>query len=260
VDDEVRRYYESGVESGRLSRGSPLIEFIRTKELLKRFLPELPASVLDVGGGPGEYADWLADLGYRVRLVDATPLHVAQAVQRAGARFEVREGDATQLDEPDSAYDVVLLMGPLYHLLDRDDRLAALRESRRVLRPGGLIAAAAISRFASLIDTLVRGVVREPDVWSVVEQDLADGRHFSPAGSGLFTTAYFHRPSELCEELNAAGFAVDAVFGIEGPGWLRDETLGDDAAREDALRVARAVETEPSVLGVSAHFLAIGRA
>lgn len=259
MDEEVQSYYETGVEEGRLSAGSSLVEFIRTKELLNRFMPDPPADVLDVGGGPGEYAAWLADRGYTVRLVDASPLHVAQATQRAAQRFEAHEGDARHLEEADAAYDVVLLLGPLYHTHGSHDRLAALREAKRVLRPGGLLAAAAISRFASLLDTLVRGTVRDEGVWPVVEQDLADGRHVSPPGSGLFTTAYFHRPNELREEVDAAGFAVEAVFGVEGPGWLRAETLADDSAREDVLQVARAVETEPSLLGASAHLLAIGR-
>jgi len=259
VDEEVRRYYQTGVEDDRLTAGSSLVEFIRTKELLEQFMPAPPAAVLDVGGGPGHYAAWLADRGYSVRLIDATPLHVAQAARRAKERFEAREGDATELMEPDEAYDVVLLLGPLYHLHHREDRLAALREARRVLLPGGLLAAAAISRFASLLDTLVRGTVRDRGVWPVVERDLADGLHDSPRGSDLFTTAYFHRPSELRDEVEDAGFPVDVVFGIEGPGWLRAETLADESAREDVLQVARAVETEPSLLGASAHLLAIGR-
>lgn len=232
---------------------------MRTKELLVRFLPEPPAHVLDIGGGPGEYAAWLADRGYTVRLVDATPLHVTQAKQRAGGRFDALLGDARQLEEEDAAYDVVLLLGPLYHLHESDDRLRALREAGRVLRPGGLLAAAAISRFASLLDTLVRGIVRDESVWQVIEQDLEHGRHVSPHESDLFTTAYFHRPDDFRAEVEAAGFVIEAIFGVEGPGWLRAETLADDSAREDVLRVARAVETESSLLGASAHLLAIGR-
>jgi SAM-dependent methyltransferase len=259
MDEDVRRYYEGGVEQNRLSQGSSLIEFIRTKELLDRFMPPPPADVLDVGGGPGEYAAWLADRGYTVRLVDATPLHVAQAAERAAHRFEAREGEATALEEADAAFDVVLLLGPLYHLHKREDRLAALREARRVLRPGGLLAAAAISRFASLLDTLVRGSVRDRAVWPVVEHDLAYGRHVSPVGSHLFTTAYFHLPMELREEVQTTDFELEAIFGLEGPGWLRIETLDDESTREDVLHVARAVETEPSLLGASAHLLAIGR-
>jgi SAM-dependent methyltransferase len=259
VDQEIREYYETGVELDRLAGGSSLVEFIRTKEILERFLPASPARVLDVGGGPGAYAEWLAERGDAVRLVDATPLHVAQAAKLSAGRFEAVEGDATQLDEPDRTYDVVLLLGPLYHLIERAARLTALREAQRVLRPGGLLAAAAISRFAPIFDALVRGVTRDPEMRVRAEQELIDGRHFSPPGVQLFTTAYFHRVEELEAEVTEAGFALDAVYGVEGPGWLRYETLDDDAAREDVLAVARMLEREPTVMGMSAHLLAIAR-
>lgn len=260
MDEEIRAFYETGAELDRLSSGASLIEFIRTKEVLERELPPLPARVLDVGGGPGAYADWLAGLGYNVRLVDATPLHVEEARRRAGGRFEAVLGDARALDEESNAWDVVLLLGPLYHLIERRDRVAALRDARRVVRRGGLVAAAAISRFASLLDTLARGIVRQPDVWAVTDQDLKTGVHRSPKASELFTTAYFHRPEELRAEVEEAGLELDRIVGLEGPGWLRTETVNHDSAREDVLHVARAVETECSLVAASAHLLAIARA
>jgi ubiquinone/menaquinone biosynthesis C-methylase UbiE len=111
-------------------------------------LPDPPGRVLDVGGGPGNYATWLAEDGYEVKLIDATPELVEQARRRAGEppAFEAAVGDARDLAEPDESADAVLLLGPLYHLPARDNRMKALAEARRVLRPGGLVAAAAISR------------------------------------------------------------------------------------------------------------------
>src|SRR5207247_3857740 len=76
MDEHVRAYYEGGVELDRLGQGYSRIEFARTKELLDRHLPPAPATVLDVGGGPGVYAEWLAERGYRVHLVDGSPLPV----------------------------------------------------------------------------------------------------------------------------------------------------------------------------------------
>jgi SAM-dependent methyltransferase len=260
IDDEIRAHYETGVERDRLAAGYSRIEFARTKELLGPRLPVPPARVLDVGGGPGAYAAWLVDAGYEVRLIDPVPLHVEQARARADGRFDAVEGDARQLEEEDGSYDVVLLLGPLYHLTARGDRLRALAEASRVLRPRGLVAAAAISRFASLLDGLISGHLRDEQGRAVVERDLADGQHRSPPGRpALFTTAFFHRPEELGAELQEAGFELDGIFGVEGPGWLRGELLEDELVREDVLRVARAVEQEPSVLGASAHLLAFAR-
>jgi 2-polyprenyl-3-methyl-5-hydroxy-6-metoxy-1,4-benzoquinol methylase len=260
VEDEIRAYYETGVERDRLSHGYSRIEFARTTELLSRHLPPAPARVLDVGGGPGVYSEWLARQGYEVRLVDPVRLHVEQASARAADAFVAVEGDARRLDEATDSYDVVLLLGPLYHLTARAERTAALAEARRVLRPRGLLAAAAISRFASLLDGLLSGHLRDPEGWAVVQRDLADGQHRSPAERpALFTTAYFHRPEELREEVVEAGLELEAVFGVEGPGWLRAEQLDDELVRDDVLRVARAVEQEWTVIGTSAHLLAVAR-
>jgi SAM-dependent methyltransferase len=252
VDEEIRAYYETGVEAARLSEGYSRVEFERTKELLGRYLPREAARVLDVGGGPGAYAEWLVEQGHAVRLVDATPLHVEQALERAQGRFSAVLGDARALEEDDGSYDVVLLLGPLYHLIEREERLSVLREARRVLRPGGFVAAAAISRFASLLDGLLRHYLSDPRFWAIVEDDLADGKHRS-AGE-FFTTAFFHHPDELATEVESAGFVLDGMFGVEGPGWL----LIDSAESfDDIVRVARAVESEASVIGTSAHLLAV---
>jgi 2-polyprenyl-3-methyl-5-hydroxy-6-metoxy-1,4-benzoquinol methylase len=122
----VLAYYESGREVGRLDNGrlaGPL-EFARTTELLSRVLPSRPSRILDVGGGPGVYSQWLAERGHRVRLIDTVSLHVERA---RSAGVDARRGEATDLEEPDGSVDVVLLMGPLYHLFQEADRLEALR-------------------------------------------------------------------------------------------------------------------------------------
>jgi SAM-dependent methyltransferase len=259
MDPQIRAYYETtGVELDRLERGFWRIEFARTKELLLRHLPPAPARVLDVGGGPGVYAAWLADAGYEVKLVDGTPLHVEQARERAAGRFVAAEGDARALAEPDDSCDVVLLLGPLYHLVERGDRMRALAEAARVLRVGGLLAAAAISRFAPLLDTFAREL-RDERIWGFSERALVDGRHVPDPTDELFTIAYFHRPEELEAEIRESRFELEGVFGIEGPGWLRMETFDDSVGFDFALRLARAVEQEPAVIGTSSHLLAIAR-
>ncbi|HMC81134.1 MAG TPA: class I SAM-dependent methyltransferase, partial [Acidimicrobiia bacterium] len=197
LDETVRRYYERGREVDRLKGGlrtGPL-EFARTTRLLERFLPLAPLDILDVGGGPGAYAAWLCERGHRVHVVDPIPLHVEQAeATHPGVTGEV--GDARDLRQESGSVDVVLLLGPLYHLVERADRLRALGEARRVLRPGGVLVAAAISRFAGLLDLLVAERLHEPDVQPLVAAALESGA-FLGSGDGLFTTAYFHLPRDL---------------------------------------------------------------
>jgi ubiquinone/menaquinone biosynthesis C-methylase UbiE len=259
VDADMSAYYAAGEEQGRLS-GWGRLEFVRTQELLARHLPPPPAVVLDVGGGPGAYAKWLAEQGHRVHLLDPIELHVEQAAAAAplaGAQV----GDARALPFADAIADVVLCLGPLYHLHEAADRERALREAWRVLRPGGVLAAAGISRFASTIDGLLKGFLAEPEFERIVEQDLRDGRHSNPERRPeWFTTAYLHLPEELRDEVAAAGFGVEAFVGVEGPGAVLpdvDAWLDDPRRRAVLLRAIARVESQPSLLGASPHMLVI---
>jgi ubiquinone/menaquinone biosynthesis C-methylase UbiE len=269
LDRDIARYYALGHERDRLRELGGWLEFVRTEELLSRFLPSAPAIVVDIGGGAGVYALPLAAAGYEVHLLDPVELHVEQALAQAReqqVRFaSARVGDARRLPYADDSADAALLLGPLYHLTDRDARLAALAEARRVLHPGGLLAAAAISRFASTFDGLARGFLADPEFEQIVERDVHDGQHRNPDPERRpewFTTAYLHHPDELRRELQRAGFRVDAVVAVEGPGAFRadlDGWLMDLERRDVLLRAIRRVETEPTVLGASAHLLAFGR-
>jgi len=162
------------------------LEFARTRELLERHLPPAPARVLDVGGGTGVHARRLSENGYQTHVVDLVQAHVAQAASIPGVTAAV--GDARRLDQPDSSVDVVLLLGPLYHLLERADRVAALTEARRVVRKGGLVAAAAISRYAGLLDFAALGLLDE-HTEPLLREVIDTGRHDPRLG---FTTAYVH--------------------------------------------------------------------
>jgi SAM-dependent methyltransferase len=231
-----------------------------------RYAPVPPARVLDVGGGPGAYAAWLAGRGYQVRLWDPVARHAEQARARAAAGlwFEANLGEAREVGESDRSADLVLLLGPLYHLTRRPQRVAALAEAHRVLRPGGVLIAAAISRFASLHDGLLRGWIDDPDFAAIVEQDLTDGQHRNPdRRPHWFTTAYFHRPEELADEVAAAGLTLRALVGVEGAAWLLPdlpERLADPSRLTRLLDLLRRTEDEPSLLGASGHLLAIAHA
>jgi SAM-dependent methyltransferase len=260
MDPDVTAHYSLGVEERRLTEdGSSRIEFERTKELLARTIPTAPQRILDIGGGPGRYASWLAGRGHRVSLVDVVALHVEQAKVRAAqdAAFDVVRADARRLPFLDRLADVTLLMGPLYHLPDAHDRATALSEAGRVTRPGGIVVVAVISRFASLLDGLRSGALGDATFRGIVDEDLRTGVHRNPTGRPeYFTTAFFHRPDDIRREIEAAGLRCDVVFGVEGPGWLLAERWDGDEDRENILRVARALEREGSVIGTSSHLLA----
>jgi ubiquinone/menaquinone biosynthesis C-methylase UbiE len=258
---EIAAFYADGAEAERLDRDLGRLELARMQELLRRRFPSPPAVVGDIGGGPGRYACWLAQLGFAVHLVDPIPLHVEQA--RAAARHAAsplascRLGDARRLPFADRSLDAVLLHGPLYHLTERADRIEALGEAARVLRPGGVLAAVAITRFASAVVGLVNGWMADDDYLDMVRTEIATGQHRRPSGWRVFTTAYFHDVAELREELLEAGLEHHATLGVQGPGWLAPgfESMSPQSAEWTRLvDVARLVENDPVL---SPHMLAV---
>ena len=265
---EIRKHYDQVEERLRLFKEAGELEFHRTKELISRYLPRKPLKVLDIGGGPGAYACWLAKLGHTVHLVDAVPLHVQQARAASNTQLDTplasaTLGDARRLKFEDKTYDIVLLLGPLYHLVKKQDRKKSLSEAFRTLKPGGLLFAAAISRFASALDGLFRNLIEDPDFFKIVRRDLKLGQHRNPTNRPeYFTTAYFHRPSELQDEIRKVGFEQTRLFAIEGPAWMLPDfqrVWRDPSLRSRLLTILDETESEASLIGQSAHMLAIAR-
>ncbi len=266
--NEIQSYYNQGREQDRLLRENGNLERVRTQELILRHLPKAPAIIIDIGGGAGVYALWLAGLGYRVHLVDLMPLHIEQAMKASENQPDhplasAKTGDAQRLDFPDASADAVLMMGPLYHLPKRAARIQALREAYRVLKPSGMVFTATISRFASLMDGMMRGLLTDAHFAELVERDLVDGQHRNPSQQpGYFTTAYFHYPTEIQTEVTEAGFHGATTLAIEGPANFMpnfDTFWNDDVLRERLLSFIRTIESDPTIMGASAHLMTYGR-
>jgi SAM-dependent methyltransferase len=197
-------------------------------------------------------------------LVDPVPRHVDAATARSASQplapYRVELAEARHLPLADGSVDAVLLMGPLYHLVERDEQLAALREVTRVLRPGGRLIAEIITRYAGVLDAARRGVLAEPGTWEDLDRVLMTGRRHETAKftDGSFW-GYLHRPDELMAELELAGFGDIQLVAVEGFAWL----LGDLQQRmrdpADLLRAIRLTESEPSMLGASSHVIGAAR-
>jgi SAM-dependent methyltransferase len=261
----MHEYYETGDEADRLSRSaSGRLEFERTQEIVLRHLPPPPATVADIGGGPGRYSLWLAELGYRLVHRDIVPLHVAQLRQAAGSGSGIDSavGDARSLDLADGSVDAVLLLGPLYHLERRADRVQALREAGRIARPGGPVFGAVISRWAARLDGILRSRLYEKYAGA---EELIDGVERTgvllPLGPRSFC-GYTHRPGQVRAEFASAGLAVADLVCVEGAAFLPNDLevrMAEEREWQVVLETARAHERVPELMGLGPHLLATGR-
>lgn len=263
---EIEEHYKTQDECNRLKNGHGRLEFERTKQILSRYLsPSKPSIIYDIGGGAGDYAFWLAQQGHQVHLIDLVPKHISQAKEHemaSGIKLaSVTVGDACNVDIESSSADMILLLGPLYHLINESDRRLALKKAYHSLKPGGKVVVAAISRFASMIDGFKKGYFQNNEYEEMVETALASGVHRSLVPGKHFTTAYFHKPEELKEEIKSQGFSCNDVYSVEGPAWILasfEELWQRKEQRDCLLSFLEKTESEPSLLGCSAHLLAVG--
>lgn len=274
TNNEIRNFYNNGAEIGRLERGLGIVEFHRTKEILSRYI-DGGKVIYDIGGGIGMYAAWLAKKGNEVHLIELAEnaVEYAKANMMQVCRFIAETGNALNINRPDESADVVLLMGPLYHLRDREDRMQALREAFRVLKKGGLLVAAGISKFSSMTWALsVYGekqnvnlveFLDDPAFFNMIKGEMTTGDHIRPKEYPKFIAeAYFTTSEEMKSEIAEVGFAVEKAIAVEGCIWFTphlQEKWADEASRERLLEIVRIMETEPEMMGMSPHFLVVAR-
>jgi ubiquinone/menaquinone biosynthesis C-methylase UbiE len=264
---QIISYYSHAIESNRLELEHFKLEGTRTKEIIGRYLHKSNLEILDLGGGAGYYSFWLQQQGHSVTLVDLSPKNIELAQkenEKGNSKLKKIEiGDATNLNYPDNQFDRVLLLGPLYHLTDRKDRIKALTEARRVLKPGGVLIAAVISRYASLIDGFVRDLVYDDEFFNILKNDLKTGIHLNETNNlEYFTTAFFHTPAEIKNEIHESGLVFEKLIAVESFGWIvKDykEKERDSAYMNKLLEIIRKVESDDDLVAMSPHIIAVAR-
>ena len=262
--DDIRDYYDSGTDDEPSRLDHQQLERDMTLRYFQAYLPA-HGRLLEIGAAAGAYTLWLAQRGYRVVAVDMSEkLHdeCKQRLAEAGLESDVdcRIADARDLSSlPEKDFDAVLLMGPLYHLVLRDDRIKALREACRRLKPGGLFVSALISRFgimSHLIRHVPQWVENQAEVRSVLEQ----GRRPEGAPKGGFR-GYFVTVDEVAPLHEEVGLETLVVAGIEPAISADDESYNRlvGAQRELWLDLLYELSREPSLVASSRHLLYIGR-
>ncbi len=266
IERAVQAFYGSDPEREWVRMDHHRTEFAVTSRALHEHLPPPPARILDCGGGPGRYALMLAQQGYEVTLFDLSSELLALAQCRAGEAgvrlAAIEQGTAIDLSRyPDTHFDAVLLMGPLYHLLDEADRRAALAEAYRVVKPGGPVFAAFIARYAAHIDA----IADYPDVafeHSGEYDQIAATGLLPPRPDGRVAfTAYFASPGEVRPLCASVGLEVDAVLAVEGLTSGREAKVNalNGAAWDYWAEFNHQVARDPTVHGGAEHLLVVCR-
>jgi ubiquinone/menaquinone biosynthesis C-methylase UbiE len=265
--NKIKNYYAYEIESDRLELESFKLEGIRTKEIIERYLQKKTLDILDVGGGAGYYSFWLREKGHNVTLVDLSPKNIELVKKHSEVTGvvlnQVDVGDAVNLNFSNEQFDMVLLLGPLYHLTDRTERIRALSEAMRVLKPGGILLSAIISRYASLFDGFQRDLVMDNQFFNILSDDLTTGIHQNDSDNlEYFTTAYFHAPNEIITEIAESGLQFEKLIAVESFGWIVknfNEKVKDPMYIEKLLATIRVVETNEDLIAMSPHIIAVGR-
>ena len=264
MKNTIVNYYSSYDEKNRLLVRHSL-ERLRTQEIITRYLGKSSRNILDIGGAAGVYSFWLANQGHSVDLIDITPKHIEQAketeIKGSIKLHSALVGDACELPFSDEYYDIVLLMGPMYHILDKAKRNLALREAKRVLKKDGIMFIAAISKYASMFDGFFENIVDDNNFYKIVIEDIDTGKHINTTSNHqYFTDSYFHHPEELKKEVVEAELHIVDFLAVEGLGNYIpnvESKLTNENYKEKLFNVLRKTEKESSIMGISNHFLCI---
>jgi S-adenosylmethionine-dependent methyltransferase len=261
----IERYYNANpISEWERSERHPT-EFAVTFRILDEYLPLPPARILDIGGGPGRYSIVLTQRGYDVTLLDLSEGNLSLAAQKAaeaGVKLDdIRQADALDLSfVSDESFDAVLLMGPLYHLLTIRERLQAVMEAERVLKPGGLIFAAFITRFAGFRDAASRGYADEIAANPKKYLEFLTTGIYVEDGSG-FTDSYFAHPEEVEPFMGSTGFDILALVGLEGIAAGHEVYINqlEGNSWDFWVDLNYRLGHEPSLHGAADHLLYVGR-
>ena len=261
---DITAYYDSDPERehNRLERHQ--LEHDLTWRYLDAYLPG-QGSILEIGAGPGTYTLELAKRGYTVTALDLSATLIEgsrKKIAEAGLEGHVRfvEADARRLGNAiGNGFDAVLLMGPLYHLIEETDRRLALREAFSRLREGGILFSAFISRFGIMGDLLkdLPGWIEDQ---KEVRALLETGKRPDEYPRGGFR-GYFAQVSDIAPLHELIGFETITVAAVEPAISADDESYNKlyGTQRQLWLDLLYELSTESSILGASRHLLYVGR-
>lgn len=280
--EKIKNYYKQFDEKNRLQNdNSGKLEFLMTMSVLEKYLPAVGAkkpecaiadgaefSILDLGGGAGVYAFPLAERGYKVTLADLSETLLAQAKNKKEEDnvpnlISCDQINATDLSYyNDNSFDVVLLFGPLYHLLENSERSACIKEIHRVLKPGGKVFASFIPYLSGSIALLSRFYWRPEQVDINTLCEVFKSGQFKNLSDSGFQEGYYPTSEEIENLFDANGFEKIVLRSIRGFGYEKEDMIYKFENTPDFDKIIGLINdtaADKSIVEMCGHAIYVGR-
>lgn len=214
---ELEAYYNKFNEEKRLDSRHGRVEYITSMQYIHGCLETLAAGrsreeirILDLGAGTGRYSIPLAEEGYDVTAVELVRHNLGRLKKKSSA-VKAYQGNALNLKRfPEDSFDLTLLFGPLYHLHEKEEKLTALKEAKRVTKSGGMILAAYIMNEFSVITY----AFKERHILEGLREGMLDeSYHCTEKANPLYSMVRLEDIAELNEE---AGLLREKIIAADG--------------------------------------------
>ena len=205
-------YYNKFNEDKRITHRHTIVEYTTAMKYIHEYLNKMnKPKILDVGAGTGAYSVKLAEEGYDVSAIELVK-HNLMTLKAKNSRVKAYLGNATNLSMfKDNSFDMVLLFGPLYHLIKKEDKLKALKEAKRVVKNTGYIL---VSYYMNEYAIITHGFKDNTIIDAIKNNEVDANFHVTPKETDLYSMVRL----EDIDELNAiSGLKRIKILAQDGP-------------------------------------------
>ena len=258
MSTELEKYYNKFCEEKRLTRRHGYVEYVTSMKYIHEYLPQgkkETVKILDVGAGTGRYSVQLAGEGYDVTAVELVKYNLG-ILKSKKSSVKAYQGNALNLSRFEAdQFDMVLVFGPMYHLYTKEDKVKALKEAKRVVKPGGIILVAySMNEYSILTYGFKEGHMKE----SIRNQKVDDSFHVRSKEEDLYD---YVRIEDIDAIDQAAGVKREKLIAADGPANYMRTVLNamDEETYQLFIQYHLSTCERKDLLGASAHTLDIVR-
>ena len=219
-EENLIKYYNKFNEDKRLNTRHGQVEFITSMKYIKEYLKEFNnPKILDIGAGTGKYSINLANDGYDVTALELVK-HNLKVIEKNSDKVKVIQGNATDLSKfKDESFDIVLLFGPMYHLITKEEKISALNEAKRITKKGGIIMVAYCMNDYAII---THGFKDNNIISCIKNGELDENFHCTPKNFDLYSMI---RLEDINELNNLTSLKRIKIISPDGPANYMRSTL-----------------------------------